>query len=128
MGLAQRDRSLLARIGFYLCREGRVPEAEDLFSGLAESAPEKDGPVIGLALCRTLMGEAGEAVAMLDARLGAGTPLAAEMMVYKVLALGMSGDTEKAKAVRAEMEAKGMGDSVKTADLLLKDLAAMDTP
>lgn len=122
MSMAQADRGLLARIGFFLCREGRVPEAEEVFSGLAESAPEKDGPVIGLALCWTLAGESEEAVALLDQRLAAGSPLTAELLTYKVLAHGMAGNIDEAKTVRREMEQQGMAEAVKTADLLLRDL------
>lgn len=126
MSVAQKDRGMLARIGFFLCRDGEVPDAEDIFTGLAASAPEKDGPVIGLALCRTLMGETEEAVSMLDARIAAGTSLEAEMLTYKVLALGMAGRMDEAKAVKDEMEGKGLAAAVKTAEALLDDLASME--
>lgn len=123
MAVAQADRGMLGRIGFFLCREGLVPEAEEIFAGLAESDPEKDGPAIGLALCWILAGETEEALAMLDSRLAAGSPLAAELLVYKVLALGMAGNISDARLVREEMERNGMDGAVKTADLLLCDLS-----
>ena len=50
MTTTNADRMALAKIGFFLCREGLVAEAEGVFRGLAESAPERDGPAAGIAL------------------------------------------------------------------------------
>lgn len=124
MMVAQSERSLLARIGFFFCRDGRLQEAEEIFNGLAVSAPEKDGPVIGLALCRIIKGETDEAVAMLDARLAKGSDLAGPLSVYKLLAYGMAGRLEEARSLRDDMDREGQTDSVATADQLLEDLSA----
>lgn len=123
MALAQEDRGLLARIGFFLCRDGVIPEAETIFNGLAVSAPDKDGPVVGQALCRIIKGEGEEAVAMLDERLDRATPIAPALSLYKLLALGMSGKLPEARALRQSMADRGMAEAIKTADLLLDDLS-----
>jgi Flp pilus assembly protein TadD len=120
--LAQNERGALAKIGFALARGGRIPEAEKVFGGLAESAPEKDGAVAGLALCAVIKGEGEKAVEMLDRRLARGSVIAAELMLYKLLALGMTGQLAEAEAVRDEMDRNGMTAAVLTADALLADL------
>ncbi len=123
LDLPQAERSLLARIGFFLCRDGDVPDAADIFSGLSVSAPEKDGPVIGLALCHVLAGQTDEALALLDPRLDAGGGMEEALTLYKLLALAMGGRTAEARALRGEMERKGMSAAVGTADQLLEELA-----
>jgi len=121
--IAQAERGLLASIGFFLCREGQIAEAEAIFGGLRASAPDKDGPVVGLALCRIIKGECDEAVEMLDERLAASGPLMAPMSLYKLVALGMGGRLSEAKALRERMEAGGMTQALATADALLEELA-----
>lgn len=121
--LAQAERSLLAKLAFFLCRDGEVPEAEKIFSGLALSDPDKDGPVAGLALCGVVKGECEAAVSMLDARLARGSGIAPSLLLYKLLALGMAGQLGKARELRETMAGEGMAEAVKTADLLLEDLS-----
>jgi hypothetical protein len=121
--IAQAERMLLACIGFFLCREGQIAEAETIFDGLHTSAPDKDGPVVGLALCCIIKGECDEAVKMLDELLDAGSPLTIQMSLYKLVALGMGGRLSEAKALRECMEAKGMTQALATADSLLAELA-----
>jgi hypothetical protein len=123
MAFAQEDRGLLARIAFFLARDGVVPEAETVFNGLAASAPEKDGPVVGQALCLIIRGEHDKAIAMLDERLKKDSPIASALSLYKLLALGMAGRLESAKEFRQSMAARGMTDAVATADSLLEDFA-----
>lgn len=123
MELDSRERSLLARIGFFLCRDGMVPEAEAIFSGLAESAPEKDGPAVGLMLCEIIKGDTDRAVAIADERLEKGGKLTA-LYLYKLVALGMAGRLSEAREVRAKMESEGMGNEVATADSLLEELSS----
>lgn len=124
--IAQAERELLARMGFLLCHEGRISEAEAVFGGLAASAPEKEGPVVGLALCRIIKGECDDAVAMLDKRLAAGGgPLRAALSMYKMVALGMGGHLSEARAFRARMAEDGMASSLATADRLLDELTAI---
>lgn len=116
-------RGLLAKVGFLLCREGLLPEAEAVFRGLDATAPGKDGPAAGLALCRIIRGECDEAVSLLDGRLAAGSPLAASLSLYKLVALGMGGRLAETRELRARMAAEGMGASLETADALLAELA-----
>lgn len=125
--LAREDRELLARIGFFLCRDGEIPEAETVFGGLAVSAPEKDGPVVGQALCRIIRGDNEAAIGMLGERLDRGSPIASALSLYKLLALGMSGDIAGAREFRREMADKGMADAVVTADSLLEELTKRQT-
>ena len=121
--IESHERGLLARIGFFLCREGLLPEAEAVFEGLHASDPEKNGSLVGLALCRIIKGECDAAVEMLDNRLTAGCPLFEVMSLYKLVALGMGGRLPEAKALRGQMEAQGMAQSLATADVLLEELA-----
>lgn len=123
MELDQKERSLLARVGFFLCRDGQIPEAETIFSGLAVSAPEKDGPVVGLVLCEIIKGNSQKAVEMADKCLARGGKLASALTLYKLVALGMAGELEEARKVRQRMEADGMTKDIKTADLLLEELS-----
>ena len=128
MALSQAERSLLARIGFFLCRDGEVAEAEAIFTGLAVSAPEKDGPAAGLALCMVIKGENEAAVAMLDERLRAGSGIAPTLSLYKLVALGMAGNLPQALELRRQIERDGMTGAVGTADLLLADLELRGGP
>lgn len=123
MQLDNRERSMLARVGFFLCRDGMVPEAEIIFAGLAKSAPEKDGPVVGLMLCEIIKGECEKAVAMANERLDKGSRLSGPLNLYKLVALGMAGRLAEANDVRANMEKDGLGQDVATADLLLGELS-----
>lgn len=104
MDLTQAERSLLARVSFFLCRDGYVDEAEAGFRGLAESAPERAGSAVGLALCHIVKGENDKAVETLDRRLAdpeAG--LRAPLTLYKLVALIMAGRQQDADALRAHM-------------------------
>lgn len=123
MQLDDRERSLLARIGFFLCRDGMVPEAETVFTGLATSAPDRDGPVVGLMLCEIIKGECEKAVALANERLAKGSKLAGPLNLYKLVALGMAGRLAEAQEVRTQMERDGLESDVATADLLLRDLS-----
>lgn len=123
--LEQSDRSMLAKIAFYLCQNGFIPEAEGVFQGLAVSAPEKDGAAIGLALCLIIRDRCDEAVALLDARLGRGSDLTGQLSLYKLLALGMAGRVDDARALRADMQRAGLEAHLATADLLLEDLSKL---
>ena len=120
--IEQSERSLLARIGFFLCREGLIPEAEAVFEGLRTSDPAKDGPFVGLALCRIIKGECDEAVKLIDERLSADCPLFEPMTLYKLVALGMGGRLSEAVTLRGWMEAQGMTGSLAAADALLEEL------
>lgn len=120
--LTQNERGVLAKIGFALARSGVVEEAEQVFSGLAESAPEKDGPVAGLALCNIIKGESERALDMLGERLARGSVIASDLTLYRILALGMAGRLAEAREARDAMERDGL-DAVATADALLMDLA-----
>lgn len=129
MVLDQKERGLLAKIGFFLCRDGEVPEAEAVFAGLAESDPEKDGPAVGLALCNIIKGKCEEAIALLDERLAKGnSPIEPSLCLYKLVALGMAGRLPEANALRAELAAKGMTATVETADSLLEDMEKIKKP
>lgn len=126
MGLEQTERSLLARVAFFLCRNGQVPDAEAVFAGLAASEPDRDGPVAGLALCDIIKGKCDEATARLDKCLERGdSPLAGSLSLYKLVALGMAGRLPEARAFREKMSADGMGKEIDTADRLLADLEAV---
>ena len=120
--IGQSERCLLARIGFFLCREGLIPEAEAVFEGLRVSDPAKNGPVVGLALCRVIKGECDEAVKLIDERLSAGCLLFETMALYKLVALGMGGRLSDAATLRGWMEAQGMTGSLAIADTLLEEL------
>ena len=122
----QSERATLARIGFFLCREGLIAEAEGIFAGLAESEPDRDGPAAGLALCAIIRGDSNHAVDLLDRHLAKGESCAipAELSLYKLLALGMGGRLADARALRDDMMRKGMEAAVRTADLLLDDLSS----
>lgn len=123
MALPQIERSLLARIAFFLCHDGLIPEAEAVFSSLAESDPEKDGPTVGLALCNIVKGDCETAIALLDKRLaGGGSPIASSLRLYKLLALGMAGRIPEAKSLRELMRADGADKDIESADLLLAEL------
>lgn len=124
MALTQEDRSLLGRIGFFLCHNGRIPEAEDIFAGLRDSAPEKDGAVAGMALCRVIRGDSEGAIGMLDERLERGSPIAEALSLYKLLALGVAGRISDAKALRESMSGAGMEKAILSADTLLQDMEA----
>jgi Flp pilus assembly protein TadD len=105
MSLEQKERGLLARIAFFLCRNGQVNEAETVFAALAASEPGKDGPVVGLALCEIIKGEYEKAIAYLDERLRRGaSPIAANLCLYKLVALGMSGRLAEARELRNTMD------------------------
>ena len=123
MLIEQKERSLLARIGFFLCRDDRLAEAERIFTGLADSAPEKDGAVAGLALCRIIMGRSDEAIELLDKRLRAGSPIAPSLTLYKLLALGMAGRLAEARSLREKMSLDGLKNEIQAADSLLDDFA-----
>jgi len=124
--MIERDeRCLLARIGFFLCREGLIREAEAVFEGLRASDPAKNGPLVGLALCRIIKGECDEAVELIDGRLSAGCPLFAPMSLYKLVALGMGGRLSEATALRGRMATQGMSKSLATADALLEELGRL---
>ncbi|MDR3077299.1 MAG: hypothetical protein LBV15_00870 [Planctomycetota bacterium] len=123
MLIEQKERSLLARIGFFLCRDDRLAEAERIFTGLADSAPEKDGAVAGLALCRIIMGRSDEAIELLDRRLRAGSPIAPSLTLYKLLALGMAGRLAEARSLREKMSLDGLKNEIQAADSLLDDFA-----
>lgn len=120
--LEQKDRGMLARIGFFLCRDGLVPEAETVFQGLAESAPEKDGAVVGLALCWIIKGECEKAIEAIDKRLERGSPIASSLMLYKLTALGLAGRLGEAKSLREQMMRDGFDKAVESADQLLAEL------
>ncbi|MDR1534536.1 MAG: hypothetical protein LBU64_05485 [Planctomycetota bacterium] len=124
--LEQNERELLARIGFFLCRRGRIPEAELIFNGLAASEPTRDGPLAGLALCRIIKGENEAAVALLEPRLKAGSPIQAILMLYKLTALGTSGELAKAAAVRDEMREAGMTVELIQAEQLIAELSRLN--
>ncbi len=123
MHLDNRERSLLARIGFFLCRDGMVPEAELVFTGLAKTAPDRDGPVVGLMLCEIIKGEFESAVAMANDRLKKGGKLKGPLNLYKLVALGMAGRLPEAREVRAGMETDGLRQDIATADALLEELS-----
>jgi thioredoxin-like negative regulator of GroEL len=123
MLVAQKERSLLARIAFSLCRMGFLPQAEEIFNGLSESEPERDGSVVGLALCSIIKGQCEAALAMLDQRLAKGSVIAPQLTLYKLLALGMAGRLPEARELRQKMELDGMLGTLKTADILLEDLS-----
>ncbi len=113
----QKERGLLVKLGLFLCRDGQVPEAETIFSGLAASEPERDGPAAGLALCWIIKGQFDNAIALLDSRLSRGhSPIAASLSMYKLAALGMAGRLD---------EAKKLAGSIEKADKLLADLESM---
>ncbi len=123
MLLEAKERGLLARVGFFLCRDGQVPEAETIFSALAVSDPAKDGPVVGLALCQIIKGRFEQAIEQLDARLKrGGSPIEASLYLYKLTALGMAGRLAEARDLKTQMEAAGLTDAVQTADSLLAEL------
>ncbi|MDR3211638.1 MAG: hypothetical protein LBU79_06965 [Planctomycetota bacterium] len=122
MALSQVDRSLLARIGFFLARDGEVPEAEKLFQGLAASDPAKDGPVVGLALCSIIKGRFEDAISKLDQRLEIGSVIGSALSLYKLVALGMSGRLSEARQLKIEMQEKNWGEAVGLAETLLVDL------
>jgi len=123
--IAPEERGLLAKLGLFMCREGQLPEAEAVFGGLRATAPAKDGPVAGLALCRIIRGECDEAVGMIDERLASGAALEGPLTLYKLVALGMGGRLSEARALRARMESGGMARSLATADALLDELAIL---
>lgn len=120
--VSQEERGLLARIGFFLCRAGLIPEAETIFNGLQISAPEKDGPQIGLALCHIIKGENNQAVEILDKCLQRGSTSTGPLYLYKLLALCMSGRTSEAQEVREQMIALELNNSIASADFILKEL------
>ncbi len=121
--LEREDRELLARIGFFLCRDGVIPEAEAVFGGLATSAPERDGPVAGQALCKIIRGENDAALTMLNDRLGrGGSPIESALSLYKLLALGMAGKLPEAREFRRQMADKGMMAAMAAADAILKEM------
>lgn len=125
------QRALLAAVGFFLFRSGKVEQAERIFTGLAASAPERDGPYVGLALCAIVNGNADAAADMLSNRLQRGdSPIADALMLYKLVALGMGGHMEKANACRDEMRGIGMEKSLEKADTLLLELKRLqaETP
>ena len=121
----QNERATLAMIGFFLCREGLIPEAEAIFAGLSGSEPDRDGPAAGLALCAIIRGDCSRAVALLDEHLAKGDACAipAELNLYKLLAFGMADRLADARALREEMVHKGMAGAVEIADRLLDDLS-----
>lgn len=121
--LEQKERGLLARIAFALCREGMLPEAETVFSALAVSAPDKDGPAAGLALCGIIKGRTDDGIAILDDRLAKGSAIKAQLLLYKLLALGMGGRPDEAAALRKTMADEGMTSAIATADAMLADMA-----
>lgn len=124
MILDAEQRAVLANVGFLLCRRGKISLAQRIFTGLADSAPEKDGPVVGLALCDIVDGQAGHAADMLRGRLEKGdSPIAPALMLYLLTALGMAGRLDEAKQLREDMLGKNMADAVERADFLLAELA-----
>ena len=124
--IAQTERCLLARIGFFLCHEGLIAEAEAVFEGLRASALDRDGPVVGLALCRIIKGECDEAVKMINERMASGeSPLMPQLSLYMLVALGMGGRLSEAKALRERMEQDRMTQSLATADALLEELRSI---
>lgn len=127
MVMERNERGLLARIGFFLCRDDSLPEAERVFAGLAASAPEKDGAAVGLALCWIIMGRNDEAIEMLDRRLQAGSAIAPSIMLYKMLALGMAGRLGEAGELRERMSREGMESEIRIADSLLDDFARRES-
>ncbi len=128
MGLLdQEDRELLARIGFFLCRDGVIPEAEKVFGGLAASAPERDGAVVGQALCKIIRGENEDALKMLNERLDKGSAIESALSLYKLVALGMAGRMPEAREFRKAMADKGMAPSMAAADSILAELEKRKT-
>lgn len=124
------DRMALAKIGFFLCREGLVAEAGDVFRGLAESAPERDGPAAGMALCLIIKGDSEGAVKLLDRHLAKGDKCAipGQLNLYKLLALGMAGRIRDAENLRGEMERKGFAEIARKADAILDEVKKIKTP
>jgi Flp pilus assembly protein TadD len=120
----------LAKIGFFLCREGLVAEAEGVFRGLAESAPERDGPAAGIALCLIIKGDSESAVKLLDRHLAKGDKcvISGQLNLYKLLALGMAGRIRDAENLRGEMDRKGFAEIARKADAILDDLKKAKTP
>ena len=122
MELAQAERGLLARIGFFLCRRARIPEAKRIFTGLAVSDPSKDGTAVGLALCAIIGGESEKAIELLDKRLKAGSPIAPTLSLYKLTALGVLGKKIEMDKLREEMNAAGMAAEVRIADQIAAEV------
>lgn len=129
MAVTDADRMALARIAFFLCREGLVDEADKVFGGLAESAPERDGPAAGLALCMIIKGDADGAVKLLDRHLSKGDlcSIPKQLSLYRLLALGMGGRMREAETLRGDMERKGYSDVARIADAILVDLKKLPT-
>lgn len=121
------QRAVLANVGFFLCRSGKVDQAERIFTGLAASDPDKDGAVIGMALCAIVNGDADGAADMLMARLNRGdSPIAEHLMLYRLVALGMAGRMNDAEKCREEMREQAMDRSLMKADLLLAELGKLE--
>lgn len=129
MTVSNDDRMVLARIGFFLCREGLITEAEGVFRGLADSAPERDGPAVGLALCLVIKGDSDEAARLLDKHLAKGDActIPGQLLLYKLLALGMGGRMREAENLRGEMEKLGFVDLSGTADAILDEVRRIKT-
>lgn len=119
----------LAKIGFFLCREGLIVEAEGVFRGLAESDPERDGPAAGLALCLIIKGDSDGAVRLLDRRLAKGEACAIpdQLNQYKLVALGMGGRMREAENLRDEMKREGLTGMASNADAILGELKQIRT-
>jgi hypothetical protein len=124
--ISQAQRSLLAKIAFFLCHDGFVPEAEKIFTALSISAPDKEGPIIGLALCRILSGASEEAVQMLDICLAnPDCTLKGPLSLYRLVALSFGGRFPEAAVFRKTMEEKGLNAYLKDADGLLEELTKL---
>lgn len=120
------QREILANVAFHLFHSGKISQAERIFTGLAASAPEKDGASIGLALCAIVNGEAGEAAEMLAARIERGnSPIVGPLMLYRLVALGMAGSMDEAGRCRDAMRERGMDEELVKADALMAELTKL---
>ena len=120
MIIDDKYRQLLGKAGFLAVNSGQLDKGEVIFNGLAETAPDKVGPVLGQALILMFKGEIEAAVAKLRNEALAIDPDDQHVQAYLGMALQMGGAEEEAKKVLDRVIVSAQDESaVKLANELL---------
>ena len=96
MHIDEKYRSLLGKAGFLAVNSGQLEKGEVIFNGLAETAPDKVGPVLGQALILMFKGEFEASISKLRDEAQQMAPEDPHVQAYLGMALFMSGAEDQA--------------------------------
>ncbi|MCG8530932.1 MAG: hypothetical protein MI749_09735 [Desulfovibrionales bacterium] len=113
MIIDDKYRQLLGKAGFLAANSGQLEKGEVIFNGLAETAPDKVGPILGQALILMFKGEIESAVTKLRNEALALDPEDQHARAYLGMALQMGGAEGEAKKVLDEVVANAQEESAR---------------